>query len=109
MDLIEKLVSSAEHWARVNERSLARLATIVVNDGKLFERIANGGSCTVATYEKLMGHLRDPANWASPIPYEAARALDMSVADPSHDAADTVINNQSSFGKADKISGRVSA
>lgn len=109
MDLIEKLVGSAEHWARANERSLARLATIVVNDGKLFERIASGGSCTVATYEKIMGHLRDPANWAEGIPSEAAHLLDIVVAADNHDPADTGRADSSSFGKADKISGRVSA
>ncbi len=109
MDLIEKLVGSAEHWSRANERSLARLATIVVNDGKLFDRITSGGSCTVATYEKIMSHLRDPANWAVPIPAEAAHMLDIVVTSEGHDDADTTAVVEPSFGKADKISGRVLA
>lgn len=75
MTLIERLFALAEMWARENDRSLSRLATIVVNDGKLFDRIAAGGSCTVATYERLIGHLADPANWTTPIPPEALKLL----------------------------------
>lgn len=71
MTLIERLVALSAVWARENNRSLARLATIVVNDGKLFDRIAAGGSCTVATYERLIAHLADPANWTNPIPADA--------------------------------------
>lgn len=71
MTLIERLIALAEMWARENDRSLSRLATIVVNDGKLFDRIAAGGSCTVATYERLIAHLSDPSNWANPMPAEA--------------------------------------
>lgn len=78
MTLIERLVQAAELWARENQRSLARLATIVVNDGKLFDRIAGGGSCTVATYERLMDHLRDPTSWSGPIPCEALQLLNLS-------------------------------
>lgn len=92
MSLIDKLVRTAEIWARENDRSLARLATIVVNDGKLFERLAGGGSCTVATYERLMAHLRDATNWSKPIPCEAAGLLGISVEgqDSVHDGIDTV-------------------
>lgn len=75
MTLIERLFALAEMWARENDRSLSRLATIVVNDGKLFDRIAAGGSCTVATYERLIAHLSDPSNWAKPIPLEATILL----------------------------------
>lgn len=71
MTLIARLVRLSEIWAEANSRSLSRLATIVVNDGKLFERISAGGSCTVATYERLLDHLRDPQNWSVPIPDEA--------------------------------------
>lgn len=75
MTLIERLLALAEMWARENDRSLSRLATIVVNDGKLFDRIAAGGSCTVATYERLIGHLSEPSNWPNRIPVEAQRLL----------------------------------
>ncbi len=75
MTLIERLLALAEMWARENDRSLSRLATIVVNDGKLFDRIASGGSCTVATYERLIAHLSDPSNWAKPMPAAAMRLL----------------------------------
>ncbi len=75
MTLIERLFALAEMWARENDRSLSRLATIVVNDGKLFDRITAGGSCTVATYERLIAHLSDPLNWTKPIPAEGLRLL----------------------------------
>ncbi len=75
MTLIERLLALAEMWARENDRSLSRLATIVVNDGKLFDRIASGGSCTVATYDRLIAHLSDPANWGSPMPAAALRLV----------------------------------
>jgi hypothetical protein len=75
MNLIHRLVSASEIWARTNDRSLSRLATVVVNDGKLFERLAGGGSCTIATYERLMAHLSEPANWSGPIPSDAAELL----------------------------------
>lgn len=78
MMLIERLVGAAEIWAAEHERSLSRLATIVVNDGKLFDRIAAGGSCTVATYERLMAHLRTPSNWSKAIPAEACELLHLS-------------------------------
>lgn len=96
MMLIPRLVAVAEIWASTHDRSLARLATIVVNDGKLFERISGGGSCTVATYERLMAHLRDPSNWAAPIPYAAARLLHVDT-----DATDLV---SPSCGNAGEIS-----
>jgi len=75
MTLIERLTALAEIWARENDRSLSRLATIVVNDGKLFDRIACGGSLTVATYERLISHLATPGHWSGPIPDDALRLL----------------------------------
>lgn len=75
MTLIEELVAAARIWAAESNRSLARLATVVVNDGKLFERITAGGTCTVTTYERLLAHLRDTSNWPSAIPCEALRLL----------------------------------
>ena len=33
---------------------LSTIATYAVNDGKLFKRLAEGGSCTLATAEKLL-------------------------------------------------------
>ncbi len=81
MTLIERLFALAEMWARENDRSLSRLATIVVNDGKLFDRIAAGGSCTVATYERLIAHLADPSNWSKPIPVEGCKLLGVAVPD----------------------------
>jgi hypothetical protein len=53
----------ASEWATANGRSLARLATLVANDGKLFDRLATGAGCTIATYERFMRFFADPANW----------------------------------------------
>ncbi|KQO52683.1 hypothetical protein [Sphingomonas sp. Leaf257] len=111
MDLIGTLVRSAEIWARENERSLARLATIVVNDGKLFDRIAAGGSCTVATYERLMAHLRDAANWTCPIPADAACLLGLTVQniEAVHNDDDTVVPAFPSSNSSRQIIGQVVA
>ena len=76
MQLIDRLVRLAELWAQQSNRSLSRLATVVANDGKLFERIAAGGSCTLATFERFLNHLDKPENWpASVIPDEALDIL----------------------------------
>lgn len=76
MHLIDRLVRLAELWAEQSNRSLSRLATIVANDGKLFDRVAAGGSCTVATFERFLDHLDRPENWPnSTIPPEALSIL----------------------------------
>ena len=42
---------------------LSTIATYAVNDGKLFKRLAEGGSCTLATAEKLLSYFA--AVWPS--------------------------------------------
>lgn len=98
MMLIDRLISAAQLWATENGRSLPRLATIVVNDGKLFERLSAGGSCTVATYERLMAYLRDPQNWQRGIPQGAGVLLGL------HGSVDGASAEQPSSGKAGEIS-----
>lgn len=56
MDLTAQLLTAAERFCRETNISMARLATIVVNDGKFFERVGAGGGLTVKTYEKFMAH-----------------------------------------------------
>lgn len=63
MQLIERLLEVANMWSAANDRSLPRLATIVANDGKLFDRLANGATCTVATLERAFSFLADAENW----------------------------------------------
>lgn len=64
MTLIERLTAAAELWARARERSLATLATMVVNDGNFFVRIAApGADVRVGTVEKFARFLVDAGNW----------------------------------------------
>ncbi|MCT2398502.1 hypothetical protein [Novosphingobium mangrovi (ex Huang et al. 2023)] len=64
MTLIDRLLCCARLWTDANERSLARLATLVSNDGKFFTRLESGrGNATTATLEKFARFLGDGANW----------------------------------------------
>ena len=54
MTLKDQLLNDADSFCERRGMSRARLATIVVNDGKFFDRIERGGGFTVATYEKFM-------------------------------------------------------
>lgn len=75
MNLIEHLQAAADAWCSACERSLSRLATMVVNDGKFFDRIsAPGGNVTTATLERFARYLHDPANWPDGlVPEEACQ------------------------------------
>lgn len=53
MTLKEQLLQDAATFCRERKMSKARLATLVVNDGKFFDRIESGGGFTVATFEKF--------------------------------------------------------
>ena len=54
MSLKQKLIKQAEEYCKKRKISKARLSTIVVNDGKFFDRIENKGcDFTVGTYEKF--------------------------------------------------------
>lgn len=64
MTLIERILELAGLWADAKGHSTtARLSTIVANDGGLLKRLADGGNTTVATVDKFVSFLRDPANW----------------------------------------------
>jgi hypothetical protein len=57
-------------------RSLARVATIIVNRGSFFEALESGGTCTTRNLEKATAYFRDPTNWPNGhIPDDALRAL----------------------------------
>jgi len=59
MVLKAQLLASASTYSQRTGMSLARLATLVVNDGKCFVRLENGGDCSTGTYEKFMDYLNE--------------------------------------------------
>lgn len=65
--------------AAVNEqggKSLARVATIVVNRGSFFDRLENGDSFSVRNLDRMASYFRDPSNWpGGSVPPEALAAL----------------------------------
>lgn len=61
MNLKQDLIDAAEAHCLAKQISKARLATIVINDGKFFNRIEDGGTFTVATYEKFMAYFAGSA------------------------------------------------
>ena len=56
MTLKTSLLDAAERHCRFAGISKARLASIVVNDGKFFDRVERGGSFTAETYERFMAY-----------------------------------------------------
>ncbi len=56
MTLKTTLIDSAERHCRLAGISKARLASIVVNDGKFFDLNERGGGFTAETYERVMAH-----------------------------------------------------
>jgi hypothetical protein len=61
------LLSVADEYAAAVEthggKSLARVATIVVNRGSFFERLRDGGGCSARNLDRLADWFREPANW----------------------------------------------
>lgn len=56
MTLKDQLLNDAARFCEYRKISKARLATIVVNDGKFFERVSSGGEFTTATFEKFQAY-----------------------------------------------------
>lgn len=56
MTLRDKLLQDASDFCDKRGISEARLATIVANDGKFFNRVRGGGEFTTATYEKFQAY-----------------------------------------------------
>lgn len=75
--LIDRLEQAAGQWAEANNRSLARLATLVINDGKFFVRLGAraGADTTTSTLGRFARFLIDPANWPDGRVGQAAKAL----------------------------------
>lgn len=53
MSLRDQLLNDATRFCEERGISLSRLANIVVNDGKFFARVQDGGSFTEKTFEKF--------------------------------------------------------
>jgi hypothetical protein len=77
MTLIDRILELAALWAAARGHSTtSRLSTIVANDGGLLKRLEGGGNTTVATLDKFVHFLGDPANWpGESIPVEAQGLL----------------------------------
>ncbi|PKB19634.1 hypothetical protein B0I00_1873 [Novosphingobium kunmingense] len=101
--LIDRLMTCAKAWAEANDRSLSRLATIVVNDGKFFVRCEEGtANPTAATLERFARFLGEPANWPEgAVPDAVASFVHVVGVSPADGAATT--------GQADGMSGQVVA
>lgn len=59
MDLKAELLTEADTYCSTAKISRARLATIVANDGKFFDRIEGGGGLTIKMYERFKRFFRE--------------------------------------------------
>jgi hypothetical protein len=76
MNFIETLLWLAKRWEEETGRARSRLASIVVNDGKMFDRIERGSNVTVATFETCLEKFREEATWyGKPVPSDVADRL----------------------------------
>lgn len=54
---ISKMLEKASDYCVSKGLSKSTLGRFIVNDGKFFDRIEQGGGCTMETYEKVMSWL----------------------------------------------------
>lgn len=87
MNLMQHLHALTALWTQATGRSSARLATRVAKDGKFFDRLASGGTPTIAVYERFIAFFRDPENWPGAVIPEDAAALLSNI--PFHGVTDT--------------------
>lgn len=60
MDLKTQLLARATTYCKTRDITLASLATLVMNDGKFFERLQKGNAdCRTRTYEKFVTFFGD--------------------------------------------------
>ena len=63
--------------AKSRGRSLARIATVVVNRGSFFDSLEKGADCSLRNFERFVHFFSDAENWPSGhIPVEALSALE---------------------------------
>lgn len=65
--LREQLLAVARAYSEATGRSLARIATVIHDQGALFKKLEAGGSCTIDTFEKAMRWFS--ANWPEGEPW----------------------------------------
>ena len=59
MDYRNTLLDAADKWVKATGLSRATLGNRAAKDNRFFDRIEGGGGCTVDTFEKVMGWLKD--------------------------------------------------
>lgn len=76
MGLKSQLIVAATTYSEVTGLSLARISTVVMNNGKFFKLLLENNSkdCTTGTYEKFMAYFA--AHWpeGTPMPDAVAAA-----------------------------------
>lgn len=75
MQLTDHLCRLADIWAEANNRSPATLGTKIAGDSKIFDRLKDGSSCTISTFEKFLSFFRASQNWQGDIIPDAAAIL----------------------------------
>lgn len=81
-----RLVTIAQHYAAARGLSMARVATLVANNGNFFIRLAGGGDVVTGTYNRVLDFFADPANWPDALIPDHVRPL-LPVADTTADGA----------------------
>lgn len=59
MDSRLALLTVARAYCTATGRSMARVATLIHDQGALFKKLEAGGSCTIATFDKAMRWFSD--------------------------------------------------
>lgn len=54
----QKLLTAVAKYCESTQRARSGVGLTILNDSKFFDRIENGASCTVDTYEKVMCWLK---------------------------------------------------
>lgn len=76
MDYRTHLLTLARAYGDATHRSLARVSTLVRNDGKFFRRLNEGAGCTMDTYAKCLrwfaDHWPHDRSWPDGVPRPAA-------------------------------------
>lgn len=75
MDYRARLLTIARSYCDATGLSMARVATLVHNQGAFFRRLEGGAGCTVDTYEKCLQWFSD--HWPEGVqwPHCAARPM----------------------------------
>lgn len=67
MDYRHELILLAETYAAATKRSVARISTLVRNDGKFFDKLKGGAGCTMDTYQSSLRWFSQ--NWPADTPW----------------------------------------